>query len=225
MQDILSVLEKLARRGVERQRDLLAGRVAGLLDGRQDDLDRLRVRLQAGREAPLVAHGRVVTFTGEHLLQCVEGLGAHSQGFTEVGRTQGHDHELLKIHVVVGVPAAIEHVHHRHGDRRGIDPAQVLVERQSCGGSGRLGHRDGNAEDGVGPQALLERGAVLVDHHPIDVSLLAGILTAQERGQHMLDVADRVQDTLAAKAGLVAVAQFAGLAAARRGSGGDGGPT
>ena len=52
VQDILSVLEKLARRGVERQRDLLAGRVAGLLDGLQNNLDRLRVRLQAGAKPP-----------------------------------------------------------------------------------------------------------------------------------------------------------------------------
>src|SRR5271157_3460989 len=61
VQDILSVLEKLARRGVERQRDLLAGPVAGLFDGRQKNLDRgvaARVKDFQGENVRDLGHDR-----------------------------------------------------------------------------------------------------------------------------------------------------------------------
>ncbi len=66
-------------------------------------------------------------------------------------------------------------------------------------------YSDRDAQDSIGPQVLLVRGAVLVDHLPIDIFLLASILAAQQRSQHLLDVTDRLQDTFAIKAGLVAV--------------------
>src|SRR5436190_1776183 len=53
---VAAVLEDLARRRIEGDGDLLAGGVAGLLDGLDEDLDRLLVGGQVRREAALVAH-------------------------------------------------------------------------------------------------------------------------------------------------------------------------
>ena len=48
----------------------------------------------------------------------------------EVGRPLGDDHELLEVERVVGVGAAVDDVHQRHGQHARARPAQVLVERQ-----------------------------------------------------------------------------------------------
>jgi hypothetical protein len=55
-QVVLAVLVELAGRAVQAQRDLLAGGVAGLVDGLQDQLDGRFVAGHVGREAALVAH-------------------------------------------------------------------------------------------------------------------------------------------------------------------------
>ena len=62
-------------------------------------------------------------------LRRVEDLGAHPQALREGGRAHRHDHELLEVDLVVGVRAAVEHVHHRHGQHvRGL-AAEVAPER------------------------------------------------------------------------------------------------
>ncbi len=75
-QMVLAVPEELARRAVERERDLLARHVAGLLDGLQDQLDRRLVALHARRETTLVAHRGAHAGVVDQLLQRVEHLGA-----------------------------------------------------------------------------------------------------------------------------------------------------
>src|SRR5512132_564512 len=58
--DVLAVLPHLAGRGIEAERDLLAGLQAGFDDRLEDDLDRLLVRLEVRCEAAFVADaGRV----------------------------------------------------------------------------------------------------------------------------------------------------------------------
>ena len=64
-------------------------------------------------------------------LQRVEDLGAHAQRLGEGRAPRGHDHELLEVDVVVGVRAAVEHVHHRHRQHaRGV-AAEVAPQRQA----------------------------------------------------------------------------------------------
>jgi hypothetical protein len=47
--------------------------------------------------------------------QRVENLRATTQGLGESRSPNRHDHEFLKIDRVVGVDAAVDDVHHRHG--------------------------------------------------------------------------------------------------------------
>ena len=77
------LVEELARRAIERDADVLARRVARLLDRTDDELDGLLVRLELRREAALVAHGDGEPLVLEELLQRVEDLGAGAQGLLE----------------------------------------------------------------------------------------------------------------------------------------------
>ncbi|MBU1674157.1 hypothetical protein KKA85_00075, partial [bacterium] len=117
------VLEELAGGGVEGQGDVLAGLVAGPVDGGHDHVQRFAVAAQVLRETTLVADARGQALFAQHLLEGVEHLGAHLQRLGERLSAGGHDHELLDVHVVVGVRAAVEDVHHGHGQGAGGDAA------------------------------------------------------------------------------------------------------
>ena len=73
------LLDQLGRRRVERDRDVLAGPVAGPLDGAQDDLDRGLVRGERRREPALVALARREALVVEDRAQRGEDLGAGPQ--------------------------------------------------------------------------------------------------------------------------------------------------
>jgi hypothetical protein len=94
----------------------------------------------------------------------------------------------------------------------------IAIERQPHGIGRRLGHRQADAQDCVGPQPALVRGAVQFDHDLVD-GLLVGCV---HPGKRLEDLAirglDRAQDTLAAIARL-AVAQLHRLVSAGRGPG------
>ena len=107
----------------------------------------------------------------EDAFQGVEGLGPVAQGLGEARRADGHDHELLEVHAVVGVLAAVEDVHHRHRQPHRPRPAQVGVQRQFGGHRRGPGDRHRNAQDGVGPQLALGGRAVQVDHQAVDLGL------------------------------------------------------
>ena len=69
---------------------------------------------------------------------------------------------------VVGVHAAVEDVHHRHGQHVGVRAADVAVQRQlELVGRG-LGDGEADAEDRVGAEPGLVVGAVEVDELGVD---------------------------------------------------------
>ena len=93
-----------------------------------------------------------------------EGVGA--------GRDQ---HELLEVDAVVGVGAAVDHVHHRHRQQPAPDAAEVRVERQPGVVGRRARHRQRHGQDGVGAERGLVRGAVELQQGLVDGGLLAGL--------------------------------------------------
>ena len=112
---------------------------------------------RSGREAALVAdRGRQAALV-EDGLQVVVGLGAPAQRLGERRGPDRDDHELLDVDVVVGVHAAVEHVHHRNRQHVGADPADVAVQGQADLVGRGVGHRERDAEDGVGAEAGLVR--------------------------------------------------------------------
>ena len=78
-------------------------------------------------------------------------------------RAARHDHELLEVDLVVGVGAAVEHVHHRHRQHPGGLPAEVAPQRKALLGGLRMGGGQRDAQDRVGAEARLVGGAVELD--------------------------------------------------------------
>ena len=155
-----TVAVDLARRRVEGDGDLFAGRVAGLLDGFDQHADGVFVGRQVGREPTLVADGRRQPPLVQQALEHVVGLRPPLQRLG-VGRgAHRHEHELLQVDVVVGVHAAVDDVHHRDRQHVGVGPADVPVQRQLQLVGGSLGRRQGRAQDGVGTQAAFVVGAI-----------------------------------------------------------------
>ena len=201
---------------VQRDGDVLAGHVAGRLDGLDDHFAGFLVALEVGGEAALVADaGGVVAFV-QDALQGVEGLGPIAQGLGEVGRPDGHDHEFLEIDAVVGMFAAVEDVHHGHGQPHGPGAAQVGVQRQFGGRRRRPGDGHRHAQDRIGPQLALGGRAVQVDHQAVDLGLPRRVQPDELRGDGRVDVGHGLEHALAAVAFLVAVAEFEGLVFAGR---------
>ena len=79
-------------------------------------------------------------------------LVTHLQRLGERAAADGHDHELLKVDLVVGVGAAVEDVHHRHGKHMSALTAQIAPQRQPLLGRGRMGRGKRDREDCVGAQ-------------------------------------------------------------------------
>ena len=210
--------------GVDGDHEVLAGLVAGLLDGGHDALEGVLVLLQVGGVAALVAHaggGSAVLL--EDGLQGVENLGAHLEGLLPAAGAHRHDHELLDVHVVGGVSAAVEDVHHGHGEGLGVDAADIVVEADAQALSGGLGAGQGGTQDGVGAQAALVGGAVELDHGLVDGSLIQHVHAHQALGDLVVDVLHGVEDALAQVAALVAVPELTGLVDAGGGAGGHAG--
>ena len=219
-----AVVEDLADRRVERDRDVVAGRVARGLDALDQRLQRRLVGLEVGREAALVADGGVQAALLERRLQRVEDLGAHPQALGEARRADRDDHELLEVHRVVRVGAAVEDVHHRHRQDVRRFAAEVAPQRQVLLGRGRPRGRERDAEDGVRAQARLVLGAVELDQLAVEARLVERVVAGDRLGDLAVDVADGLRDALAA-VGVAAVAQLGGLELAGGGTGGDRGAT
>jgi hypothetical protein len=115
------------------------------------------------------------------------------------------------------VRPAVDHVQHRHGQRRGGLPAEVAVERLPR--LRRRGLRDGqrDAEDRVRPQAALVWRAVELDQLPVEL-VLPRRVQAGDLALDLRDVRDRLAHALAAPPG-AAVAKLDGLVHTCRGAG------
>ena len=57
----------------------------------------------------------------------MKNLRAQAQCFAETFSADRHNHELLKIDVVVGMRATIDDVHHRHRQSAGVLAAEIPI--------------------------------------------------------------------------------------------------
>ena len=211
----LGVVE-LGRGRVHGVHEVDAGLKASLLDGLGNVLERLGIGLEVGRKAALVAHAAAQAGLVQHALEGVIDLGAPTQALGKARGAHRHDHELLEVHVVVGVHAAVEDVHHRRGQQMRVDTAQVLVQRQARRLGSGAGDGQRHAQNGVGAELGLVGGTVRGDQRGIDGALIEGIEAHDGIGALVVDVLDGLRDALAQVAALVAIAQFACLKGASR---------
>ena len=176
--------------------------MARLLDRRDEHGERFLVRRQVRREAALVADAAAEAAVVKDAFQGVVRLDPPPQALAEGGRAVGDDHELLEVDVVVGVHAAVQHVHHRDGEHVGVDPAEVAVQRQVELVSGGPGDGERHAEDGVRAEPRLRRRPVEVDEREVDQPLVGGVEPLEHLGDLVAHVADRAEHALAAVAGV-----------------------
>ncbi len=173
---------ELARRRIERDRHVLARTVTGCLDARYEHLQGLLVGRQIGCEPALVADGRAEAALVQRALERVEDFGPHAQALREARRAIGHDHELLKVDLVVGVRAAVEDVHHRHRQHpRGL-AAEVAPQRKALLRGLRVGRGERYAEDRVRAESRLVGGAVERDQRIVERLLIGRIRSVHGRG-------------------------------------------
>ena len=128
-----------------------------------------------------------------------------------LGKSQGanrHNHELLKIHAVVGVLAPVEDVHHGHRQPASSASAQIAVERKRRGSCGGPGNGHGHSQDRVGPELALVGRPVQFDHQAVDLALARGIKAHHARRDDLIDIRHRVANAFSAVALRIAVAEL-----------------
>ena len=133
----------------------------------------------------------------QNLLQGVIDLRAPTQRLSERGCANRHDHELLEIHVVVCVLAAVQDVHHRRGQHVSVCAANILVKRKLCGLCSSLGNSQRSTKNGVCAEIALVFGAVKLKHDCIDTALIVGFHTDKSIGNFFVDVSNSLQRALA----------------------------
>ena len=190
---------------------LAARLVAGLLDCLHDQFEGLGVAFQIGGEPAFVADVGRILFVVQHFFQIMEHLAAAADGVAEAVETQRHDHELLHVHGVVGVRAAVDDVHHRGGQQPGADATQVTVQRQAAVTCRRMCTGQRHAQDGVRAEFLLVLGAVEFDHPLVQADLIERVEAAQFVGDFRVHVVNRRQNPFTEVFRFVAVAKFEGL--------------
>jgi hypothetical protein len=197
--------------GVEGDGDVFTGDITGFADGFENHVDGFGVGAEVGGETALIADCRVEAFAGKHFFQGVENFRAATKGFGEVGSLGGLNHEFLNINVVVRVLAAVDDVHHGHGQDFGIHAADVLVQGKAQGVRRCAGNGHRNAEDGIRAQFALGLGAVEVDHDLVNEGLLGGVHVDDFGGDEGVDIVNSLQRAFAEVTGFIAVAQFEGF--------------
>ena len=84
-----------------------------------------------GAKPPSSPTAGVVAGALQRVLQRMEDFGAHAHGFGDARGADRHDHEFLEVDRIVGMHAAIDDVHHRHGQQRRARAADITIERRS----------------------------------------------------------------------------------------------
>ena len=129
------------------------------------------------------------------------------------------DHVLLNVGGEVGVSAAVHDVHVRNRQDVAVGAADVAVQRQVGGLSGCIQRGQGHAEDGVGAELALVRGAVELDHRVVESTLIGGIHADDLRSDDFVHGLDGVEHALALVTGLVAIATLPSLCGTGGGAG------
>ena len=149
-------------------------------------------------------------------LEVMEYIGTHAQ---RIGKGLGAnrlDHELLDIHIVVGMLATVDDIHHRYRHRiftRGaIQVGNMRVQRHTLGMGRGLGCSQGDRENRVGAQGRLVLGTVQLDHRAVQTGLVGGIAPHQQFPDRTIDIGHGLEHALAQVAALVAITQLERLA-------------
>ena len=119
--------------------------------------------------------------------------------------------------------AAVEDVHHRHGQQIDRFTTQVTIKGELILGGCRAGHCHRNSEDRVCAEAGFIFRAVQFDELLINGTLLRGVHVGESIGNLAVHVFYRLQHALAEIAPVVAIAEFDRFMFTRRSAAGHNG--
>ena len=170
-------------------------------------------------ETAFVADRRAHAAAVQDRLQGVECLSAVADRFAEGRSAERNDHEFLQIEVVIRVSAAVDHVHHRDGERHSARAAEVAVERKTGLFSRGAGNRHGNGENRVRAEAALVLRAIELNHRAVDVALIRRLNPEHRVRDVFVHVTDGLKHTLAAETLRILVAELDRFADAGRRAG------
>ena len=188
-----------------------AGTETGLPDRSDDQLERLLVAFQVRRKSAFIANSCGQLAALEDFLQGMKNLDAPLQCFAESRCADRHDHEFLQVDAVVGMFAAVDDVHHRHGEDVSLHAAEILVKLQSQGFGCRLGCSQRNGEDGIGAQPALVFGSIELGQKVVKSALIQDIEAFKFRSDQFIDVAHRIENAEAQIASRIFVPELDSL--------------
>ena len=215
-----AVFVEFGRSAVEADGNVLTGHVAGEFDSLDDYLESIFGAVEGGSETAFVANGGGEVTFFEHLLEVVEYFGTHADAFLEGGSADGTNHEFLEADGSIGVSAAVDDVHHGHGQSAGVATADVFVEGEVEVVGSSLSNCERHTEDGVCTKVALGIGAIQCKHSFIDCDLIEGAHTHEGLCDGAVYVSHSFGNTLAHVASFVTVAKFESLVYAGRCTGG-----
>ena len=144
----------------------------------------------------------------EHFLEVVEHLCTHADTFLEAACADGTDHELLEADGSVRVCAAVDDVHHRHGEAVSVASADIFVEGEIEIVGSSLGYGERYTEDSVGTEIALGVSAVESQHGLVNLDLVECAHTLEGFGDGAVYVGHSLLHALAHVASLVTVAEL-----------------
>ena len=95
------------------------------IDRLHDQPQRCLIRFAARRESALIADRRREVLFFEQRLERMKRFDAGAQRLRKTRLADGHDHELLHLEAIVGVPAAVEHIHERRREDARASAAEI----------------------------------------------------------------------------------------------------
>ena len=225
---VLFLVVELRGRGIERDEDLLAELVAGLLHRGRDATPARPRPTSASARSRLRRRPRWRGRGPSARLSAREKLPCRRAALRKSRRAFRHDHEFLEIDRRIGVRAAVEDVHHRHRQDLGRVARRDNERGKPCSAAAAA-----CAVASETPRKAFAPSFVLfgVPSSSIILSSIFACSSAskprQRRRDRLVHAAHRFGHAFAAVALLVAVAQFprfvlAGARAARNGGAADG---
>jgi hypothetical protein len=130
---------------------------------------------RSGANPPFVPDPTGEAPLAEQLLEAGVDLGHGAKRLVEAVEPVRDYHELLKVHVVGRVGAAVQDVGAGNGQGVGASPAEVAVQGERRGFGRRLRRRQGDTKDSVRPKAALVLGSVGLDHGEVEGALVGGV--------------------------------------------------
>ena len=150
-----------------------------------------------GRKSALVADRDAHAPVMQDGFERMKHFSAIPHGFPKARRANRDNHEFLQIQVVVGMRAAVHHIHHRHRHLHGRAAAEIAVQRQAGFFGSSPGHCHADGQHGIGTQARFVFGAVQVNQRAVQKSLLAGVQAQHSFRNLIVDKAHGFEHALA----------------------------